>query len=571
MTDDTGGKENKTSVYAMVLLLVFLAVMAWSARYWLSPGFGLYEDDLTFIPGAIEADFGEIMTTISGYFSSLAQQGRPLMWSWVVLLSHLGWHLAGLQGMYILAYCVWLTNIVLFVLLLRRLHPSFFFCVVGGFAYVLFSADTNQAFLFNAFGLQSAITFLLIALHIYLASEKFRWVSYVFLILVILNYETPYLLFIAAPLLTEHKGQLLKKRILENTLLVGGLFLLVFFLRYLSGEARVATMGLSEMILTPIRHMAIGPFVGLGIYFLRPILVLQRLTPGLTLAALLSGVLIFAVLFWVLRSFHLQSFDLFPINKQWWGRLPEENKRLLRIILAGIVMLIVAYPLTIILRPYAISGRETRVHLASVVGTSLIMAGGITLITSALSGKGIRLAFLGLVSLILGFNFAFGFIIQQAYERAWTLQKSFWRELLPLIDDVGDGSAVLVEPSGLEDVLYIDANTWVVPRMLPRFFVFPEDWERIPSVFRLAKFWEENIVRIPGYFTIDGTNSFAHLIAFGDYEHEKSIYITSEGGTLMRQPEMIFQEETIYLKPIGPGVLSTLETRILYDLMILED
>jgi hypothetical protein len=569
VTENTTSEENQRSNLALVLLVVFLALMAWSTRYWLSSGFGLYEDDLTFIPGAIEADFGSIIHMISGYFSSLAQQGRPLMWSWVVLFSHLGWQLAGLQGMYILAYCVWLTNIVLFVLLLQKINNCFFFFVVGGLAYVLFSADTNQAFLFNAFGLQSAITFLLIALYIYLANDKFRWVSYLFLLLVILNYETPYLLFIAAPLLTAYTGKLLKKRLMENSLVLMSLFLLVFLLRYLSGEARVATLGLSEMITTPIKHMAIGPFVGFGTYFLRPLLVLQRLTPGLALSSMLSAGFIFAVIYWVIQSKNLTGFALFPISKQWWSGLVEPAKRELRIILAGIVMLIAAYPLTIILRPYAISGRETRVHLASVVGASLIMASGITLITRSLTGKRIRVAFLVLVSLVFGFNFAFGFIIQEAYQRAWVLQKTFWRELLPLIDDVEDGSAVLVEPSGLEDVLYIDANTWNVPRVLPQLFVFAEDRESPPRAFRLAHAWKSNLIRMPGYFTLDGNNTIAPSSTYGEYEHEKSIYITSVTGEFIRQRELVFQEETIYLKPVGPGVLSTLETRILYDLMIL--
>ena len=160
--------------YVWILLILFLAGTAWGTRYWLSPSFGLYEDDLTFIPSAIESDFNGVVDMISGYFSTLAQQGRPLMWSWVALHAHLGWNLGGLQGMYFIAFAIWFVNILLFVLYLRRIQGSFLFCVVGGLAYVVFSADTTQAFLFNAFGLQTAITFLLIALHIYLNKGELR-------------------------------------------------------------------------------------------------------------------------------------------------------------------------------------------------------------------------------------------------------------------------------------------------------------------------------------------------------------------------------------------------------------
>jgi hypothetical protein len=234
-------------------------------------------------------------------------------------------------------------------------------------------------------------------------------------------------------------------------------------------------------------------------------------------------------------------------------------------------MLPFAYPLTIILRATAISGRETRVHLAGVVGAALVAASVTMLLLRALTSKGLKLVLLGLISLIFGLNFAFGFVIQKAYVRAWELQKQFWRELIPLISDSVDGTAILVEPSGIEDVLYINANTWVLPRMLERFYVFPDDWERVPAVFRLAKFWEENIVRVPGYFTLDGTNSFAHLVTFGDYEQELAIFVTTSGGIVERQSTLTFMDEVIPVKPVGQDIFSTLETTLLFDLMVREE
>jgi hypothetical protein len=555
----------------MALLLVFLAVLAWSARYWLSAGFGLYEDDLTYIPGAIEASFGEIMQEVSGQLSTMGHQGRPLMWSWVILFSYVGWHLGGLQGMYVIAYLIWLVNIVLFVLLLRRLNASFVFGLIGGLVYVLFSADTNQAFLFNALGLQPAITFLMIALHLYLNHTKIRWLSYLFLVLVLINYETPYWLFLAAPLLREETGKPLIKKLLVNTVVMGAIFFGIYFVRQLSGDTRVAALSIQDMIITPIKHMAIGPAVSLGIYFLRPLLVFRAISLNLALAGILSAAGMFALLYWGVKSEKMTSATFLPLKKGWWANLSPEIKRNLRLLLAGLIMLVFAYPLTIILRPYAISGRETRVHFAGVVGTALIGASVLSLVFRALKSQGLRLVLLGLVSLVLGMNFAFGFVIQKAYVRAWDLQKGFWQALIPLVSDSVDGTAILVDPSGMEDVLYIDANTWVLQRMLERFYVFPEDWERVPAVYRLVKFWEENIIRVPGYFTIDGTNSFAHMVAFGDYDQSLAIYIFTADGVLERQLTMTFMDEVITLKPIGPDIFSTFETTTLYDLMVLED
>ena len=389
--------------------------------------------------------------------------------------------------------------------------------------------------------------------------------------LVLINYETPYWLFLAAPLLREERGKPLKLKLLLNTLVMVAIFLGIYLIRLASGDARVASLNLQEMILTPIKHMLIGPAVSLGIYFLRPALVIRAITVNLILAGVLSAGAIFVVLFWAFKTEKLPFSGLFPLRKGWWAGLDTQVQRELRLFLAGMIMLVFAYPLTIILRPYAISGRETRVHFAAVVGTALVAASVITVLIRSLKHQNTRLVLVGLMSVVLGMNFAFGFMIQKAYARSWYLQRQFWQALIPLVSDSVDGTAILVEPTGMEDVLYIDANTWVLPRMLERFYVFPKEWERVPSVFRLAKFWEENIVRVPGYFSIDGTNSFAHLVAFGDYDQSQAIFISTDNGKLERQPTMTFMDEVISLKPVGDDLFSTFETTTLYDLMILED
>ena len=556
------------SIIKWLILFLLLAVLAWFTRFLLSSGFGLYEDDLTFIPAAIETDFAGIMSMISGYFSSLSQQGRPFMWSWVVLLSHLGWRLGGLQGMYVIAYLVWMMNITLFVLLLNKINPNIFFVAIGGIAYVVFSADTNQAFLFNAFGLQTALTFLLLSLHFYLSNPKFRWFSYILLGIVILTYETPYWLFLAAPLLTQLKRKDLLHRIIENTLILTVLFFIVYYLRYISGESRVAGLGFPEMIITPIEHMAIGPFVGLGIYFLRPIIVFQRFSFLLGIAAALSSAIIFIYLIWMQKTKNDSPYKQKIINQWRKTRIFSKINRELRLALAGLIMLVFAYPLTILLRAYAISGRETRVHLAAVVGASLIIACVVTSLYRLVLHKILKLILIGFISVLFGLNFAFGFLIQQDYVRAWDYQKQFWQEILPLVSDSKDGTAILIEESHLEDVLYIDANTWNLPRILPQLIEFPQDWDRPPRVFRLIENWQTNIIRNPGYFTIDGNNSIAPTRTHGDYLQERAIFLTLDDNKIVRLYDIQVLEEKVLLMPAGTNIFSELSTKALYNLMI---
>ncbi len=568
MADPSHAKPNAHRRVFWLLLILLLAVLAWTGRYWMSSEFGLYEDDLTFIPGAIEATFDEVLRIISGYFSTLAEQGRPFMWSFVILFAHLGWRLGGLQAMYLLAFSIWFVNILLFVFLLKRLRVPFFFAAVAGLSYVLFSADTNQAFLFNAYGLQPAISFLLIALHLYLVQNRWRWLAYLFLALVMFTYETPFWLFLAAPLLTQDTGKTLWRKVWVNTALTTVIFLVIYVLRVAVGESRVASLGFPEILITPIKHMLVGPLVSIGTFALRIIQVLRQVSVQALLAAGLSGGLIFALLFWLGRSMERAPISLLPFKRGWWERQDALTQQMLRLLGAGIMMLVFAYPLTFILRPYAVSGRETRVHMAAVLGSAFLIASILTLLYGAIRQKGLSTGLLIIVSLVLGFNLAYGIYIQEGYQRAWDLQQRFWTQLIPLIGDVKEGTAILVQPEGLEDVHYIDANTWNLPKLLPQMYIFPEKWAAEPQVFRLIDGWQDNIIRVPGYFTLDGSNTYANMVVFGDFLQKNTILVSAASGTLERQFETQILDETILLKPSGKDVLSTLETRPLYHLLV---
>ncbi len=570
--DGVEERSSKAAPWHWVLLFLCLIALAWVARYWFSSGFGLYEDDLTFIPGAIDSSFGEILRQIDANFSTIAEQGRPFMWSWVILLSHMGWQLGGLQGMYVLAFCVWAVNIGLFVWLLKRVQGELLFCFIGGLAYVLFSADNTQAFLFNAFGLQSALTLLLIALHLYITKGNIRWLAYPFVLAILFNYETPFWLFLAAPCLLALDGPRLRKWVLINTLLLMLIFFSVFLLRRFSGEARVAELGFPEMILTPLSHMVVGPFVALGAYFLRAYQVAVRFSPGLGAAAAAFTFLSAGLgLWWVKEYFQAASSLDTEDGMSWWSALVAQNQRLLQLALAGLIMVFMAYPLTFLLRPTAISGRETRVHLAAVVGTALLTASAFVLLLRLIKKRGIRMAVVVGMCLLFGFNFAFGFLIQADFVQAWDLQQQFWRDLLPLIPDVEDGTIIMIEPTGLEDTLYMSANTWNLPRMLPQMFVFPSDWEQVPRVFRLVENWQNYIMKVPGYYTIDGDNAIAPPALYAYYPQEKAIFISTSSGELVRRVEPLPLAEMIPLRPISGDFLFTLETRPLYDLLILDE
>jgi len=118
--------------------------------------------------------------------------------------------------------------------------------------------------------------------------------------------------------------------------------------------------------------------------------------------------------------------------------------------------------------------------------------------------------------------------------------------------------------------LYIDANTWAVPRILPQMVDFPGTWEEVPKVFRLVPGWEETIIQLPGYFTLDGQVVVAFERRFGDFLQSNTIIISTTEGKFSRLRTVDILDEKIALKPPGEGRLESYERSPLHHLLLEE-
>jgi hypothetical protein len=169
----------------------------------------------------------------------------------------------------------------------------------------------------------------------------------------------------------------------------------------------------------------------------------------------------------------------------------SEVARVSRLALAGAAMLVLSYPLTFTIRAHAISGRDTRVHLSGVVGAALLWACMWYLALALSRRRLIRQAIVTLLSAILALLLGFGIVIQKDYELSWRLQQRLWTSLIRLVPDLEPDTVILVDPSGLTDARYIDANTWSLPTILQYVYQFPESWTSGPRVHRLLPDWRD--------------------------------------------------------------------------------
>lgn len=536
--------------------------------------FGLYEDDFTFIPQAISMDLAELAKFIGSYLIHLYGHGRPLSDSLISLFSFVGWRIAGLTGIYLIGYSIVALNVLVFYCLLRRLGSEFT-ALAGGVAFALFPADTTQPFLTHSLGLQPSLTFLLLATLAYLSGR--RTAAYLLALGSLFCYETVFPVFLAVPLLTGLYDRGKIRELLRHALLSGGMLTAVVALRWVVGETRIAGLEFPAVLLTPIRHAAVGPLVTVGTYFLRPFQAMGALSTEILVFAALGLLGYFAQLN---RSKAEPSTTarapLRQLIKDGLRSLLASSqdsaapiRRGIQLLCSGLVMLLLAYPLTFNIRSFSISGRDTRVHLAAVIGSSLLVAGLVSLVMHFTNSKRGRRLITLLLAAWLSLLLAFGLTVQDDYVRAWEAQQAFWSDLVTLVPDSAEGTVILIEPAGLRDFEQIGANTWNLPRLLNLTYQFPPDWEEPPRVFRLVPGWQERIGRPAASFSLIEETVTAPPSLYREVASANAILIETASGRLVRRADALkFGEASFPLKPETSPALAAGSPGFLYPLLL---
>lgn len=545
----------------------FFGLVLLVARYWHSGQMGFYEDDYTLVTRAMASTWPEVSDFVGGLLLGFGGQGRPLQHSLIYLLSWIAGQFGGLPQAYWLGWAILTLNSVLAFALLRRLFPLAA-ALAGGLAFALYGADTTQAFLYHAFGLQQSLTYLLIALHLYLADRKV--LPYIVIAGALLSYETTFPVFLAAPLLTSRRGKALAREFGRHAGILAVLFLAVFVLRLLAEEQRVAGLAITDILTLPTLHMLQGTVVSLGTYFYRPYQTLQAVD-GEMAVVLAGSLLSLGAVFWLTSgtSLAVPAELLLAIRRRSVDAVGQPTRWLLRLAAGGVAMIALAYPLTFTVRAYAISGRDTRVHFAAVVGAAIVWAVGTDLLLGLAASPSRRrmlnAGLAGYFTLMVGF----GFVVQRSYVRAWELQQSFWTDVVRLCPDLDDGTVILVGPDGLEDPRFIYANQWNLPRVLEQVFAFPLDWEIPPRVYRLAADWEASIVTQDGRFLLDASTVVAPRATYETVDPAQVIVLRSAGGRLERAPgELIVQGTPYQTRPVPDAIPAAFPPGFLYQELV---
>jgi len=559
----------------------FLALTIWVAHFFQFRGFGLYEDDYAFVSPSFGWNWNDLLIRTASDFSTWPQ-GRPLGFFLPHFFSFVGFQLGGLDGIYMIAFFIITLNACLFYALIKRVGQGST-AFIGALAFCLFPADTTHSFLMHALGLQTSITFLLIASHHYLSGK--RVLPYLLILCALLTYESPFMVFWGAPLLVSETkwDNSFKKELIRHIAILTGITLLIVVIRIFLGEGRITEAGSSVINFVEIpakigKSIFIGPIVSLKSFFYGPLRTLLHWNSQLSIVY----VLCLGAFIWVFHQLdfdhsdekrdHQMAFRSKVITYNGTLQAPSAYSGIAKLLLAGVIMLGLAFVLSFThYPPTTLYGRATSVHLAAAFGAALIFACVCSILVSVANAYRLKIYAIVILALYFSLVVSYRFAIQLDFKHAWQNERSFWTSAIKDFPDMTDKTVIFVLDHDLSQTRYIETNSWADPIMLQQIFQFPGSWETPPRLFVVRNNWTKRLI-------LQG-NQFIWEVPPATWRPHREVLPNSnvillemENGMLVRRFGSInISGQDLELKPMPLDAKLNLVKGPLYDYLINEE
>ena len=484
-------RRSRPAVVAPALTLAFLLAVAWFAHFSGWRHIGFFSDDHSFAVLTMAwtpADARHLAAVLA--FSYPEPQGRPLGFLLGLELPYLGYHWAGVFGMFAVGWIILSGNAaLLYGLLARRLPPPL--PLVGALMFLLYPADTTRPFLCHAHILQPSITFALVAAHLFLCRSMWaRAVGYVVAALCLVTYETAVLPLLAVPLLDwptfgsaaagqvrvlrPANGAFPWRRLWIHVATLMALVGVVAVTRARGGEYRAvgATGGKGTVVVEVALGSVLGPLSAIHACLRRP---WQQLPAIAHHPQHLAVVAVASAVFGVALQLAAR------------GRQRPTGVDIRRAAVFGGCAVAISYLFCFThYPPTCEEGQSTSVHVASVVGAAALTASGFGALARLRSQRW------AIAAAAVYFGLAFGHSVdeQAAFARLWHERQAFWTQVLDLCPDLSDRTVILCDGTLPQPTWYMPANLWSDAMVPAQVYDFPATF-RLPPL--LAAF-----PRIPG-------------------------------------------------------------------------
>lgn len=450
-----------------------LAGVVLFAHYVRVADYGFYEDDYWGIVPSFKTPPNQLWNLTFLHLQHWAT-GRPLNHIFPIWFSWLGYHLAGVQGIYFLGFLVHSTNAFLIYLLLRR-WLGHWAAVLAGCLFVLIPVDTTRIFLLHSAHIHTSLTLLLIALLV--RQTRFWWASYPIAGLSLLSYETAFLPFIVFPLFFVDP----RKRISRWIFHLAGcatVLAIVFAIRLHLGDSRASSLlsDKGEMLWRMVSSLWIGPETCLTILAKAAVAAPHGQPP-------------FAFLFAALVVLLLVVLPRL-IKEPAWAEAVD-RPRIIIVFVAGLASWIFAYALTLVnYPPTQEAGRLTSTHVAAVFGLACAIAAAAAYFRS-FKGFSLRPVVTASMSLLIGWLTLYSFRIQSGFAESWAQERSFWQRVLQLCPDITPQTRIFLFGHEGRQNPFILANSWADPLVLGDTFA----WKNSPLLFYYDGAGQEAAIR----------------------------------------------------------------------------
>jgi hypothetical protein len=298
----------------------------------------------------------------------------------------------------------------------------------------------------------------------------------------------------------------------------------------------------SEDVLRVLNNILFGPIVSMTTFLSRPLQTLLhlKLDEGLSIILFLCFVLISYFLYSAKINISIPKYCSYyskDTNKLAFSKIFVFLKEIKILIISGIVMLILAYTLTLTTNAMDVGGKGSRVHSAAAIGASILFAcicSIIELIGKLYQKKSlVNLILAGFFTLLIGF----GFMIQQDYRASWNEQKNFWASFIKLCPDLNQDTVVL-----LSGIIPYDRQTYklavtpyfrlieIVPEQIYDF----SDWQKKPTFLILKPNWQDKIASGKNSFMLNDSTIYLND---GDQSKNYPLAINTSSVILVRRED----------------------------------
>jgi len=491
--------NNKDSIIQRTAIIGLLTLLTFALYFFRMQGFGLYEDDYSFVGSFIGLPGSDIYLNTINCLREMPQ-GRPLAFLFPAIVTYFGVNLTDdLIIVYSIGALFCAAN-AFFVYSILRNWISLPSALIGALLFLLSPSDTTKILLTHNLILQPSLFCALLGIIFYTKSNRlYLFPAYLFGAMTLLFYESGILVFLFAPFFVINNKNSFIKRLLVHITLIALTIICLYLIRASQGESRVNDL-IAGSKLELIFRILTGPFIGIGGS-------LAAMTYG-TLKGIQKALVIEIVpiiiagigfTFWLLKYFlkagksaalnsviivvpeFLQR--IFKNNRFLPLKIKElfaENNFSIRfpayILFVGALMIPAAYLLAFThYPPITLSGRLTSVHLPSTVAWAVFLGGLIEFLLTSEIRRNLKSLIVSMIGVVLILWSSYAVYIQDGYYTVWQGQKIFWKEVTTLTPDMNKNATVVFDKNIVDY-----SRTWCFGRNI----IGGADWS-LPTAFSM--------------------------------------------------------------------------------------